>query len=218
MRSRTFTRRAIVAGLAAAGAAALLAAGCLFDSDDGPIYGAVRFQFLRFPSVVAGGAESTNVHTAFLVGGDGCWGVKDLSLEMAGDTIRVSGTTRKGDPNENCPAVMVYGREDFVLPALDPGLYWIEASRLIDTLRVSGSGFTGEYRLVLEEHVLAAGEGCGEVWCAEYKVGLSALPGSVPSGRAIVWADQTEEDPCERGPYSSFDYLASVRRIEAVPQ
>ena len=47
---------------------------------------------------------------------------------------------------------------------------------------------------------------------------LSSLPDSIPGGQVIVWADQIDDDPCGRELYPFYDYFASVRRIEAVPQ
>ncbi len=220
MRSRRFARRWIPAGLAAAGAAAFLAAGCIFDSGDGPVYREIQFEFVRFPSVVPAGQNNALVEAGFLYGWSGCWVIEQLSLSLTGDTLRLSGTGKLPDRGMTCTDNVLCGRHEFLLPPLAAGLYWIQASRLSDTLRVAQSDSTGTYRILMQDYVWDEGDGCAWASAGTFGVGLSNLPDSIPASRVIIWADQIDEDPCEREtlPPECFDYFASVRRIEAVPQ
>jgi hypothetical protein len=159
------------------------------------------------------------LEVGFYVGPNGCWSVEEIGLEMRGDTILVSGTAVNRSTGGDCTQVMVYGVDTLAVPPLDPGVYFIRAGALRDTLVVEEAGTDPSDRIVLRGTVRRDG-GCGTLDCGLLFVGLSNVPGSIPGDNLFVWGDEIDTDPCGRDTTAAaglYDLFVHVRAVAAAP-
>jgi hypothetical protein len=196
---------------------ASLAAGCLFGPDDSTERRSLAFTTLRFATPIAAYEDSVEIEVGYLVGTNSCWGVERIGIDRSGNTIHVSGTAvfRQGD--WDCADVVHFARSTLFLPPVEPGSYLLRACSLTDTVRVLDQPAEATQRAVLKGRVYREEGSCGSIDSPPGRVGLSALPDSIPGGALIVWADELGSDPCGLDFPEMYAFFASVRRLITAP-
>jgi len=193
-------------------------AGCLNDPDE-PTRRSLQFDFLRFPGQMMAGHAPGSVDVEYYVGPSGCWRVESIGLDLSGNTITISGTSRDYSGGNPCTSVVVYGQDTLVLPALRAGTYLVIAGSLVDTLVVTDSVLASDTIVVARGSASVTGDNCGELYGGPVNIGLTDIPDSLSTEVAYFHGIQIGPDqyPCDLPYPDYYEVYMSVRRIETMP-